>query len=123
MQLDRGGDAKLFASSGGFSNVFTRADYQAEAVGSYFDSNTFPFSSYNISAGESVGANGGVFNIGGRGIPDVSANGALFGYYVDGTYSPTGSGTSLSAPLWGAVVTLVRQSHLRKAYTDLYQDQ
>jgi tripeptidyl-peptidase-1 len=109
MQVDFGPGRAPFASSGGFSNVFPQADYQAEAVNSFLNANNFPFASYNITAGDSVGAHGGVFNIGGRGIPDVSANGAFFDFILQGK-PRSGHGTSLSAPIWGAMINLVRQS-------------
>jgi tripeptidyl-peptidase I len=105
--VDLGPNLRLFASSGGFSNIFPVADYQAEAVNSFLSENKFPFAFYNVTAGDSVGANGGVFNIAGRGIPDVSANGALFDSYLRGKLKP-GYGTSLAAPIWGSIMTLVR---------------
>jgi tripeptidyl-peptidase-1 len=94
-------------SAGGFSNVFPQADYQADAVNSFLKSNKLPFSSYNVSAGDSIGAKGGVFNKGGRGYPDVSANGAQFEAFIAGRLESSW-GTSLAAPIWGGVITLVR---------------
>jgi tripeptidyl-peptidase-1 len=62
-----------------------------------------------VTAGESIGAKGGVFNRAGRGYPDVSANGALFEVFVEGSLGPSW-GTSLAAPIWGGVITLVRDA-------------
>jgi subtilase family serine protease len=98
------------------------ADYQAEAVSSFFSTNQFPFKSYNVTAGDSIGANGGVFNVDGRGMPDVSANGAAFDFFLRGNFH-SGFGTSLAAPIWGAIITLVKNDLLRKeVITNLYQD-
>jgi tripeptidyl-peptidase I len=104
----------VFTTSGGFSNIFPQADYQAEAVNSFLSANTFPFKSYNVSAGDSVGARGGVFNIAGRGIPDVSANGAFYATFVKGVPHQA-FGTSFSTPLWAAIITLVRQLSVTKS--------
>jgi tripeptidyl-peptidase I len=97
----------LFKSAGGFSNIFPVADYQANAISSYLNENTFSFKSYNVTAGDSVGAKGGVFNIAGRGYPDVSANGAKFDMYLHGKPYLGNAGTSLAAPIWAGIVTLV----------------
>jgi tripeptidyl-peptidase-1 len=83
-------------------------DYQAEAVNSFLSANKFPFPSYNVTAGDHVGAHGGVFNIAGRGMPDVSANGALIDSYVNGLFRRA-SGTSFSTPIWASIITLVGQ--------------
>lgn len=96
-----------FKSAGGFSNIFPVADYQNNAISSYLNENTFSFKSYNVTAGDSVGAKGGVFNIAGRGYPDVSANGAKFDMYQNGEPAPGNAGTSLAAPIWAGIVTLV----------------
>ena len=42
----------------------------------------------------------------GRGYPDISANGATFPTYVNQTLQHY-YGTSLSTPLWAAVITLI----------------
>jgi tripeptidyl-peptidase-1 len=106
LQANLGPQFELFASSGGFSNVFPRADYQVDAVNSYFSTNKLPFSSYNVTAGDSVGARGGVFNIAGRAFPDVSANGCFWDYYLKGVPRQA-HGTSLAAPIWAGMITLV----------------
>jgi tripeptidyl-peptidase-1 len=94
-------------SAGGFSNIFPQVDYQADAVNSFLSANHLSFSSYNITAGDAIGARGGTFNVAGRGYPDVSANGALFDLYIGGELTQSW-GTSLAAPIWGGVITLVR---------------
>jgi tripeptidyl-peptidase-1 len=123
LQADLGAGAELFASSGGFSNYFPQVDYQAEAVNSFLSTQKFPFSSYNVTAGDSVGARGGVFNIAGRGYPDVSANGALFDLYVEGSLQQE-YGTSLAAPIWAGVATLVSfDLSVTRFVSNHYEDQ
>ena len=56
----------------------------------------------------SIGANGGLYNRVGRAFPDVSANGANLLFYEDGVLQPNW-GTSLSAPIWASVLTLVNE--------------
>jgi tripeptidyl-peptidase I len=106
----------VFSSSGGFSNIFTRPVYQDEAV-SYWLNNyapSLPFTSYD--GGNNVGANNGVYNSAGRAFPDVSANGANYMLYLKGVLKPH-YGTSLSAPIWGSIITLVCS-----AFVDLISD-
>jgi tripeptidyl-peptidase-1 len=86
-------------------------DYQAGAVNSFLSANKFPFPSYNVTAGNHVGAHGGVFNVAGRGIPDVSANGALVDSYVNGLFRRA-SGTSFSTPIWASIINLVDQGSI-----------
>lgn len=60
-----------FSSGGGFSNIFEIPDYQAGAIDSYFKKHDPPYSYY--VGGENLGANGGIYNRAGRGIPGKSA--------------------------------------------------
>jgi tripeptidyl-peptidase-1 len=55
-----------------------------------------------------IGANGGKYNRAGRGTPDVSANGAKLQYYMNGGLAEN-YGTSLSAPIWASVITLLNE--------------
>jgi tripeptidyl-peptidase-1 len=109
MQANLGPGNELFASSGGFSNYFPVPDYQKHAVSGFFENHDpgLPFYFINENA-TNIGANGGIYNRAGRGFPDVSANGAellvfneleLFHFF----------GTSLAAPIWGSVMTLINQ--------------
>ena len=101
----------FFATSGGFSNYFTPPSYQAADVANYL-SLDLPFQSlpyYEANADASnIGQNGGVYNRAGRGYPDVSANGAFLLTYVNLTQG-TFFGTSLSSPIFGAVITLLNE--------------
>lgn len=49
--------------------------------------------------------------IGGRGYPDVSAIGDLFVTAAQGSFGLVG-GTSLSAPIWAAVVTRINEERI-----------
>ena len=95
-----------FGSGGGFSNVFPRPSYQADAVKGYLNSTQFGFTGYS---GESVGT--GVFNTTGRGFPDVSAIGENFVIAYWSSFGTIG-GTSLSAPIWAGLLTRVNEARL-----------
>jgi tripeptidyl-peptidase-1 len=101
----------FFATGGGFSNYFTPPSYQAKAVADYL-SEDLPFQSlpyYEVNADvTNIGQNGGVYNRLGRGYPDVSANGAFLLVYNNLTLF-TFFGTSLSSPIFGAVITLINE--------------
>ncbi|KAH7336258.1 putative Tripeptidyl-peptidase sed1 [Rhexocercosporidium sp. MPI-PUGE-AT-0058] len=101
--------APLFSSSGGFANYFPVPDYQKAAVAHYFKAHD-PGLPYYIAndAATNVGANGGIYNRAGRGYPDISANGAQFLIYINQTVFHT-YGTSLAAPIWGSIMTLINQ--------------
>ena len=84
-------------SSGGFSNVFTRPDYQTTAVQTYLSAlgNT----------------NAGLFNTSGRAYPDVSTQGVNFAVNIAGTFEAV-SGTSASSPTFASVVALLNDQRL-----------
>lgn len=101
----------FYSSSGGFSNVFDRPVWQQKAVETYFSQHDPGYCSYNITGNGStgtLGADGGIFNRAGRAFPDVSANGANFVSIVKGKQTLS-YGTSLAAPLWGAIFTLINE--------------
>ncbi|KAL3958263.1 hypothetical protein ACCO45_006425 [Purpureocillium lilacinum] len=109
LQTPLGPGSELFASSGGFSNYFPAPSYQKAALRTYFAAHDPGHPYYVADADASnVGANGGLYNRAGRGIPDVSANGANFRAFTNGTEFHW-FGTSLAAPLWASIVTLVNQ--------------
>lgn len=93
---------KVIFSGGGFSNVFTMPSYQKTAVGKYFKSHKPPYTSkqYNNSGKQ-------------RGYPDMSANGVNYAVAVDGTFSLI-YGTSASAPVVGAIFTLINAKRAEK---------
>lgn len=95
------------ASGGGFSNLFSRPNYQLDVVDSYV-SNHIPESYYSESG----------FNSKGRGIPDVSAFSTNFPTVVDFVTLPI-SGTSASTPLWAAIITLLNDYEASKGRPSL----
>ncbi|KAH8883530.1 alkaline serine protease [Thozetella sp. PMI_491] len=100
-----------FPSGGGFSNVFPRADYQASAVQGYFDTVEIPFPGYSNTTDLSSNPGSGVYNISGRGYPDVSAVGANYLIVFAQSFGLIG-GTSLSAPIWASIVTRINEERL-----------
>ena len=101
-----------FGSGGGFSNYFDQPSYQSAAVSKYLSEATLPFSGYTDMGNRNFSAAGsGVYRSTGRGYPDVSAVGDYFLTVLNGEWSLIG-GTSLSAPLWASVVTLINEERL-----------
>jgi len=104
-----------FPSGGGFSNVFPQPKWQDNAVKSYFNEvkDTLGFTGYEdfVVDGNFTPITSGVFHIGGRGYPDVGAVGDRQVVYSNGSWWLVG-GTSLSSPIWGAVLTLVNEARL-----------
>ncbi|KAK1244299.1 hypothetical protein MKX07_003098 [Trichoderma sp. CBMAI-0711] len=113
MQTNLGPGAELFASGGGFSNYFPAPDYQKAAVSKYFAKHDpgHPYYIANANA-SNIGENGGIYNRAGRGIPDISANGANFRAFNNGTEGHW-FGTSLAAPLWASIITLINQERTK----------
>lgn len=113
LQANLGGSASLFASAGGFANYFPVPSYQKHAVEHYFQVHDPKLPYYIINSDASnIGANGGLYNRAGRGFPDVSANGAQFRAYNNGTDYHF-YGTSLAAPIWGSIVTLINEERTK----------
>ena len=70
------------------------------------------YKTYSVNADASnLGIDGGRYNKIGRGYPDVSANGANLLAFVQQGLGHW-YGTSLAAPIWAAVVTLVSRFNL-----------
>ncbi|KAK6354539.1 hypothetical protein TWF696_003682 [Orbilia brochopaga] len=101
-----------FGSGGGFSNVHAQPDYQKTAVSQYLANANLPFSSYDLTAGDTLGAGGGVFNRGGRAYPDVSAIGWNIPVIVNGALMMVG-GTSASAPIVAGILTVINELRLK----------
>ncbi|KAH9213779.1 peptidase S8/S53 domain-containing protein [Leptodontidium sp. 2 PMI_412] len=109
--LDRNVEVAIdfpIVSSGGFSNHFAMPKYQEKAVLNWFKNNP-------------TGYGKGIFNdsMKARGGPDVAALGRNFivgvgknlPYVPEDTYQLVG-GTSASAPVFGAVLTLINEARL-----------
>jgi tripeptidyl-peptidase-1 len=105
MQVDLGGTAVNFSSSGGFSNYFSRPWYQELAVEHYF---AVANPKYPYYSGINVDTNTtkGLYNRIGRAYPDVSANGAYFPAYNQAQLVHF-FGASLASPIFASVLTLV----------------
>lgn len=97
-----------FSTSGGISNYFAMPEYQKCAVDEYFKNHNPGYPTYKYTGTDSLGANGGIYASGGRAIPDVAANGANLAFVIDEQFVPE-EGTSLSAPIFASVITMINQ--------------
>lgn len=100
-----------FYSGGGFSNYFEAPSWQTSHVAQYFDEVDLSFTGYTDAGTNFSDVGDGVYHIGGRGYPDVSAIGDYYVLYTEGVWARVG-GTSLSSPIWGSVLTLVNEHRL-----------
>lgn len=102
-----------FSSGGGFSNIYAAPEWQRDAVGGYLGKANLTFEGYEGGGGNYsfVEEGRGRFNVRGRAYPDVAANGDHFVISSGGELLRIG-GTSASAPLWGALITLVNEERL-----------
>lgn len=103
-----------FPSGGGFSNIYPRPSYQNTAVSTYLTAHTPTYKTYNTSGmnnpPETVTA-GGLYNIAGRGYPDISAVGDNVVIFLDGTPELIG-GTSAAAPVFAAIINRINEERL-----------
>ncbi|KAJ8515805.1 hypothetical protein ONZ45_g6838 [Pleurotus djamor] len=90
-------ETAVYFSGGGFSNYFARPYYQNEAVLGYLN-----------KLGDIYR---GLFNPGGRAIPDVAAQGRHYAIHVKGKWASIG-GTSAAAPVFAAVISLLNDARL-----------
>ncbi|KAK2603824.1 hypothetical protein QQS21_004026 [Conoideocrella luteorostrata] len=102
---------ETFSSGGGFSNIWTTPDYQKDAVATYFSQHDPGYKSYNTKDGK-IPTTGGIYNRAGRGYPDVAALGDN-GVVVVRGQSGTSGGTSMSAPLVGAIFTRINEERIK----------
>jgi len=104
----------LFPSGGGFSNIYPRPSYQNDAVNTYLTQHTPAYKTYNTSGTnnppESV-TNGGIYNIGGRGYPDVSAVGDNV-VIINNALPTLIGGTSAAAPVFAAVINRINEERI-----------
>ncbi|KAI1298791.1 subtilisin-like protein [Xylaria venustula] len=111
-----------FPSGGGFSNIFPQPIWQALQVDKYLSTTakTLPFDSYAQFSVDSDFSHikTGVYNRLGRAYPDVGAVGDRQLVLGGGNWYLVG-GTSLSAPVWGAVLTLVNEERLKAGKSTL----
>ncbi|ORY68727.1 peptidase S8/S53 domain-containing protein [Pseudomassariella vexata] len=85
-------------SSGGFSDVFPRPEYQDAVVSAYVESIGTTFA--------------GLYNPDGRGFPDVATQGRGFQVITQGRTISVG-GTSASAPTFAGIVSLLNNARIR----------
>ena len=120
--LPPGGDPKKdqevavtrFPSGGGFSNIYPQPSYQKTQVNNYLTAHTPPYKTYNTSGmnnpPETV-TKGGIYNVGGRGYPDISAVGDNVVIINNGAPTLIG-GTSASAPVFAAILNRINEERL-----------
>ena len=100
-----------FPSGGGFSNLYPIPSYQASAVATYFATAGTQYPYYTGVNNSNIGANGGIYNKGGRGYPDVSAVGDNIVIFNAGAPTLIG-GTSASAPVFAAVLNRINEERI-----------
>ncbi|KAI0638560.1 tripeptidyl peptidase A [Trametes polyzona] len=98
-------ETAVFFSGGGFSDVFPRPLYQAQAVPAFLK--TLAPGTYK-----------GLFNPNGRAIPDVAAQADLFRIFLSGRPVSIG-GTSAAAPTFTGIVSLLNAARLEKGLPPL----
>ncbi|KAH9054950.1 subtilisin-like protein [Lactarius vividus] len=105
-----GGTTKFFPeegaliSGGGFSSYFQRPKYQQQAVSTFFQhlGNTYQ----------------GLYNISGRGIPDIAAQALRFPIFIDGVEKHV-DGTSGSAPIVAGIIALLNDHQVSRGKAPL----
>jgi hypothetical protein len=107
-----------FESGGGFSNVHPVPQYQANHTAAYFST----LAAQKISLGfegyeggrtdyETIGDDGKLFNLQGRGYPDLSAIGDNI-YVVAGGEAVGIMGTSAATPIVASMINLINEERL-----------
>ncbi|KAI0331226.1 subtilisin-like protein [Cubamyces sp. BRFM 1775] len=90
-----GPEVAVSFSSGGFSNLFARPQYQDSAVNAYL---------------KTLGkTNAGLFNASGRAFPDIAAQAQNFQVFVNGQVKPV-AGTSAASPTVASLVALLNDA-------------
>ncbi|KAJ5773657.1 Peptidase S8/S53 subtilisin/kexin/sedolisin [Penicillium paradoxum] len=88
----------VYFSSGGFSDLWERPQYQDEAVSEFLDDLGDRWS--------------GLFNPNGRAFPDVTAQGQNYAIYEKGSLTSV-DGTSCSAPAFAGIIALLNDARLK----------
>lgn len=88
----------VYFSSGGFSDLWERPDYQDDAVSEFLD---------NLGDRWS-----GLFNPKGRAFPDVTAQGQNYAIYEKGSLTSV-DGTSASAPTFAGIIALLNDARFK----------
>jgi tripeptidyl-peptidase-1 len=100
-----------FPSGGGFSNIYGIPSYQSSAVAAYFETAGTQYPYYSSTSNDSFGADGGIYNINGRGYPDISAIGDNVVIFNKGAPTLIG-GTSASAPTVAAILNRINEERI-----------
>ncbi|SPQ24197.1 5c144f50-d437-4163-8e69-cc08c50b03a7 [Thermothielavioides terrestris] len=114
--------AESFASGGGFSNVFARPAWQDAHVRAYLARANVSDLGYVNTGGSGEGVlgfgagwdslpspePGKLFNMAGRGYPDVAAIGENYRVVLR-AYANRMHGTSVATPIWAAILTLINE--------------
>ena len=100
-----------YPSGGGFSNIYNIPSYQSTAVSNYFKTAGTQYPYYSSTNNNSFGANGGIYNINGRGYPDVSAIGDNVIVFWKGSPTLIG-GTSASAPVFASILNRINEERI-----------
>ncbi|KAF3401971.1 Tripeptidyl-peptidase sed2 [Penicillium rolfsii] len=87
----------VYFSSGGFSDLWERPDWQNDAVSTYLT---------NLGQRQA-----GLFNPNGRAFPDVAAQGQNYAIYEKGRLTKV-DGTSCSAPVFAGVIALLNDARI-----------
>lgn len=95
-----------FVAGGGFSDVFSRPDYQADVVSAY------------LKSGVALPLNSSWYNATTRGLPDVTAIGYA-GFMVSARRYISVGGTSMSTPIWAGIWSLVNADYMAITNTTL----
>jgi tripeptidyl-peptidase-1 len=90
-----------YYSGGGFSNLFPIPSYQTDAIKGYFASHEPAYNSSQYNNTQQV-----------RGYPDVALSSQSYITGLDGGFA-TFSGTSASAPLFGAMIALINGERMK----------
>ena len=98
----QGNEGGVVTSGGGFSAVFPQPSWQKDAVSAYF-AQASPFKGFSAS---------------GRGYPDVSLLGKYYDVFINGTAHLV-SGTSASAPVFSAMLSLVNSQRQKAGKSSL----
>ncbi|KAJ5130065.1 Peptidase S8/S53 subtilisin/kexin/sedolisin [Penicillium bovifimosum] len=88
----------VYFSSGGFSDLWERPEWQEQAVSSYLETLGNQWS--------------GLFNPKGRAFPDVTAQGQNFAIYTRGSLTSV-DGTSASAPAFAGIIALLNDARIK----------
>jgi tripeptidyl-peptidase I len=108
-----------YSPGSGFSNYYAVPAYQKAAVDGYFKQHPSPYPSYHYNgSNSSIGANGGLYNAGGRAYPDVSTLSANIYTVASGCWGLDG-GTSYASPIFAGIISRLNSERLEAGKSTL----